>query len=144
MELPDELLCVFSAEVSEQADSYRIEIPKREVHTGDVEPGAVHRVALFATDSNDTAPEGASRDRSESRSDPEPRTEPRPPVEEGEQRTVDIEDIGEQGDGIARVERGFVIIVPDTEQGERVTIEVTDVQQNVAFAEVVERENYYV
>ncbi|WP_226013520.1 TRAM domain-containing protein [Halomicrobium salinisoli] len=144
MELPDELLCVFSAEVSEQADSYRIEVPKREVETGDVRPGDVHRVAVFATDSTDEASEGDSRDRSESRSGPEPRGEPRPPVEEGEQRTVDIEDIGEQGDGIARVERGFVIIVPDTEQGERVTIEVTDVQQNVAFGEVVERENYYV
>jgi len=143
MELPDELLCVFSAEVSEQADSYRIEVPKREVETGDVQAGEVHRVALFATDATGSASEDASRDRSESRSGPESRGEPRPPVEEGEQRTVEIEDIGEQGDGIARVERGFVIIVPDTDQGERVAIEVTDVQQNVAFGEVVERKSYY-
>jgi predicted RNA-binding protein with TRAM domain len=65
------------------------------------------------------------------------------PVEEGEERTVEIEDIGEQGDGITRVERGFVVIVPDTEQGERVTVEITDVRENVAFAEVVERRSYY-
>jgi len=63
-----------------------------------------------------------------------------PPVAEGEQRTVEIEDIGDQGDGITRVERGFVVIVPDTEQGERVTIEITNVAKTVAFAEVVEGE----
>jgi predicted RNA-binding protein with TRAM domain len=56
---------------------------------------------------------------------------------------VEIEDIGEQGDGITRVERGFVVIVPDTEQGERVNIEITDVGENVAFAEVTERVSYY-
>ena len=56
---------------------------------------------------------------------------------------MDIEDIGEQGDGIARVERGFVVVVPDTEQGERITIEITDVRENVGFAEVVDREDYY-
>ena len=68
---------------------------------------------------------------------------PAPPVEEGETRTVEIENIGDQGDGITRVERGFVVIVPDTEQGERVAIEITDVRENVAFAEVVERVSYY-
>ena len=31
----------------------------------------------------------------------------------------------------------------DTEQGERVTVEITDVRENVAFAEVVERVSYY-
>jgi predicted RNA-binding protein with TRAM domain len=67
----------------------------------------------------------------------------KPPVEEGEQRDVEIEDIGEQGDGISRVDRGFVVIVPDTEQGERVTVQITDVRENVAFAEVVERLSYY-
>jgi predicted RNA-binding protein with TRAM domain len=54
-----------------------------------------------------------------------------------------IEDIGEQGDGITRVERGFVVIVPDTKASERVTVEITNVQQNVAFAEVVDRLSYY-
>ncbi|QZP39579.1 TRAM domain-containing protein [Halobaculum magnesiiphilum] len=65
--------------------------------------------------------------------------EPEPPVDRGDEVTVDIEGIGDQGDGIARVDRGYVIIVPDTEKGERVRIRVTSVKQNVAFAEVVER-----
>jgi len=67
----------------------------------------------------------------------------RPPVEEGETRRVEIQDLGDQGDGITRVERGFVVIVPDTDQGERVEIEITDVRENVAFGDVVERLSYY-
>lgn len=62
-----------------------------------------------------------------------------PPVSEGETREVDIESLDNQGDGIAKIERGFVIIVPDTGVGERVTIEIADVRLNVAFAEVVDR-----
>lgn len=50
-----------------------------------------------------------------------------PAVEEGERRSVEINDLGEQGDGIASVERGYIIIVPDTEPQERVTVEVTSV-----------------
>jgi len=35
------------------------------------------------------------------------------------------------------------VIAPDTEVGERVTVEITDVRANVAFAEVVERKSTY-
>jgi predicted RNA-binding protein with TRAM domain len=70
----------------------------------------------------------------------EPSSEPQPPVEPGELRYVEIEDIGKQGDGIARVERGYVIIVPDTEIGERVKIEVVEVKSNFAVGEVIEEE----
>lgn len=35
------------------------------------------------------------------------------------------------------------MIVPDTKQGERVQIRISDVQKSVAFAEVVERVSYY-
>jgi len=35
------------------------------------------------------------------------------------------------------------VIVPDTKETERVTIEITGVRENVAFAEVVERVSYY-
>lgn len=76
---------------------------------------------------------------SDNTSDPERTADPEPPVDRGDEVTVDIEGIGDQGDGIARVDRGYVIIVPDTEKGERVQIRVTSVKQNVAFAEVVER-----
>jgi predicted RNA-binding protein with TRAM domain len=68
---------------------------------------------------------------------------PEPPVAEGETRTVEIEDVGDQGDGLTRVDRGFVVIVPDTEVGERVRIEIEDVRDTVAFGTVVERVSYY-
>lgn len=134
MQIPDDLLCLFSARVDEQRGSYILEVPKEEVTTGDVQVGDVHRVAVFATDTNETT-----------RSTPEvvQNRESLAPVEKGDQRTVDIEDIGEQGDGIARTDRGYVLVVPDTEQGERVTVEVTDVSESVGFADVVERKPYY-
>ena len=53
-----------------------------------------------------------------------------------------IEILGDAGDGIARVEHGYVIIVPNTDVGERVRIEITDARENVGFANVVERIDY--
>lgn len=146
MEIPEQLLCLFSAEVEQRDGSYVVEIPKREFELDTINEGETYRVGVLSrptksTDREKTKPK--SRSGSE-RSPPEPtRGPPEPPVEEGETRVVEIEDIGEQGDGITRVERGYVVIVPDTEKGERVRIEITDVQQNVAFAEVVERISYY-
>ncbi|WP_254821393.1 TRAM domain-containing protein [Haloglomus halophilum] len=140
MEIPDQLRCLFSAQVTEADGTYRLEIPEQEVQLGGLSEGGTYRVALLdaASDTEDgRAPTEPARDH------PEERDHPEPPVEEGETLTVDIEDIGDQGDGITRVERGFVVIVPDTEQGERVRIEITDVQQTVAFADVIERLSYY-
>ncbi|MFP9061994.1 TRAM domain-containing protein [Natrialbaceae archaeon A-chndr2] len=133
MEIPDNLLCLFNADVIKERDSYIIEIPDCEIETGNLQEGENYRVALLGTT---PTPKEDSTQRREVDG-------PEPPVEEGETRTVDIEGTGEQGDGIARVERGYVIIVPDTEKGERVTIEITDVKETVGFAEVVERKDYY-
>ena len=129
MEISDKLLCLFNADVRDEDDRYVVEIPKREVETGAIDPGETYRVALISraveSPSEPTDAEG-------------PTSEPQPPVEPGELRYVEIEDIGKQGDGIARVERGYVIIVPDTEVGERVKIEVTEVKSNFAVGEVIE------
>ena len=132
MEISNELLCLFSADVSADGDRYVVEVPKREVETGDVEPGKTYRVALIDADAAEA--EASASDESEST----PPGEPQPPVEEGEIRYVEIEDIGKQGDGIARVERGYVIIVPGAEVGERVKVEVTEVKSNFAVGEVIE------
>jgi predicted RNA-binding protein with TRAM domain len=129
VEISDKLLCLFNADVRDEDDRYVVEIPKREVETGAIDPGETYRVALISraveSPSEPTDAEG-------------PTSEPQPPVEPGELRYVEIEDIGKQGDGIARVERGYVIIVPDTEVGERVKIEVTEVKSNFAVGEVIE------
>ncbi|ARS89381.1 TRAM domain-containing protein [Natrarchaeobaculum aegyptiacum] len=131
MEISEKLLCLFSTEVSTEEDRYVIEVPRQEVETGDVEAGEVYRVALIsraeaaeASDANENSSQVPS--------------EPQPPVDVGETRYVEIEDIGKQGDGIARVERGYVIIVPGADVGERVKIEVTEVKSNFAVGEIIE------
>lgn len=58
------------------------------------------------------------------------------PVNVGDTYDVTIEDVGKEGDGIARIE-GFVIFVPNTKKGETVKVRVTKVSRRVGFAEVV-------
>lgn len=128
LEISDKLLCLFNAEVREEDEKYIVEVPRREIETGTVETDEIYRVALISRE------EVAETEDTESRSS----TEPQPPVEAGELRYVEIEDIGKQGDGIARVERGYVIIVPDAETGERVKIEITEVKSNFAVGEIIE------
>jgi len=135
MEVPEKLRCLFSAQAEQRDGSSVIEVPKQEIRRGEIEPGATYRVAIL--------PSPSETESAEPETDSErARGPPAPPVEDGDTREVEIEDIGEQGDGIARVERGFVVIVPDTELGERVTVEITEVQQNVAFADVIERQTH--
>ena len=136
MEISEQLLCLFSGRVEERDGSFVVEVPEQELRLGDLQADETYRVAVLPS----SATNEADNTDIDSQSEQTPQT---PPVEEGEQRTVEIEDIGDQGDGITRVERGFVVIVPDTKQSERVTIEITDVRENVAFAEVVERVSYY-
>ncbi|RXK47042.1 TRAM domain-containing protein [Halorientalis pallida] len=136
MDIPDQLRCLFSASVEKRNGSAVIEIPEQEVQSGDLQLSQTYRVAVLAAPTADENTDTGATPQSTNT----PHTSP---VQEGEQRTVEIEDIGEQGDGITRVERGFVVIVPESKQGERVTIEITDVQRNVAFAEVIKRFHYY-
>ncbi|QFU84444.1 TRAM domain-containing protein [Natronorubrum aibiense] len=135
MEVPDNLLCLYNAELEEQDDSYVIEVPAREVSTNQIASGEVCRAAVLQRETRDTNNHSTESDRQNTA-----QSAPEPPVEEGERRTVTIEDVGDQGDGIARVERGYVIIVPDTKLGDQVVIEIENVRQNVAFADVVGQE----
>ncbi|WP_227777713.1 TRAM domain-containing protein [Haladaptatus pallidirubidus] len=130
MEIPDKLLCLFSECIEEQEETYTITVPKEELTDGAIQENGTYRVALIRPASNAT----------DSVESTQLHDNPAPPVEEGEHRSVEIEGIGDQGDGIARVERGYIVIVPDTEQHEQVGIEITDVTPTVAFAEVVDRE----
>ena len=130
MEISDKLLCLFSADVRREDDRYVIEVPRREVETGSIDADETYRVALISREPVEETAEEATA----------PSTEPQPPVEVGELRYVEIEDIGKQGDGIARVERGYVIIVPGAEIGDRVKIEVTEVKSNFAVGEIIEED----
>lgn len=136
MELSDNLMCLFSGRVEQRDGTYVVEIPERELEVGTLDDETTYRFAVLSIPSRS----GPSPSVSSSTDAPaRPDDSPDPPVAEGDTREVEIEDLGDQGDGITRVERGFVVIVPDTEPGERVQIEITDVRDNVAFGEVVAR-----
>ena len=122
----DTLLCLFSGEITSE-DSHVVEIPRREIERGVVEPGEEYRIALVS-----------ATETSERRSGRHGQSDARSPVEPGEIRYVEIEDLGKQGDGIARVERGYVIIVPGSTVGQRAKIEITDVKPNFAVATILE------
>ncbi|MDR5673377.1 SAM-dependent methyltransferase [Halalkaliarchaeum sp. AArc-GB] len=59
------------------------------------------------------------------------------PVEAGDRLTVEIVDLGREGDGIARVE-GYTLFVPGTEEGETVEVVVDDVKPRFGFAKRVD------
>ncbi len=141
MEFLEEFQCLFSAQIETHGESYHIEVPEQELRVGDLEAGKTYRVAIVSE------PSASGREHCETestqRSAPSAASYPEQPVQVGEQRTVEIESLGDQGDGIARIERGFVVIVPDTEKGERVRVKITEVRTNVAFGEVEKRLSYY-
>ncbi|KZX48861.1 MULTISPECIES: TRAM domain-containing protein [unclassified Haloarcula] len=171
MATDSDLHCLFTASVEEQNDSYVVEIPKQEVELGTLAPGTLYRIALFQSAASAPTPQSQSHSspepRSNSQSEPEPQSnsqsksetqsdsrsdgrsrEPEfapssPPVAEGETRVVEIENIGDKGDGVARIDGGYVVIVSDADVGERLRVEMDQVRENVAFAEVVERLPYY-
>ena len=59
------------------------------------------------------------------------------PLNEGEEYDVKIEDVGRDGDGIAKVE-GFIVFVNGAKKGDEVKIRINSVRRNFAFADVVE------
>ena len=130
VEIPDSLLCLFTARLEEHDDSVVFEIPREEVELETLAAGETYGVAVASAPASADAADERNRDATE-------RSAPEPPVEVGEVRAVEIESIGDQGDGIAKVERGYVVIVPDTEPGDEVTVEVENVKENVAFAQVL-------
>lgn len=56
------------------------------------------------------------------------------PVRVGDELEVTIEDVGSEGDGIAKVD-GFTLFVGGAEEGETLDVRVDDVKPNFAFAQ---------
>jgi len=160
VEITDSLACLYTGRVESRGDDYVVTVPASEIEHGSVSVGETYRIAVLdraeAADdaSTESADGGASSGPAgdgtagESSSDDGQRptsrgaagaVQPDPPVSEGEVRDVTIETLGDKGDGIAKIERGYVVIVPDAEPGEEPTVEITSVRENVSFANVVEK-----
>lgn len=138
VEVPESLQSLFSATVEKRGETYTLEVPQTEIDHGAISPGETYRIGVLTQrqSSTKTADERTAQEQpapSERNSGP-----PAPPVTEGEVRDVTIETVGDQGDGIAKVERGYVVIIPGAQPGDEPTVEIDQVQENVAFASVVE------
>ena len=137
-EIPDSLRLLFTSKVEHSNGRYLVEIPEDQIERADpaVSPNESYRVAII--DPVEDSEESPHIDASQ----PERETEQKqgPPVEEGEVRTVTIETLGDQGDGIAKVERGYVLIVPGGQPGDELTVRVEQVRENVGFAEMIRGE----
>lgn len=59
-----------------------------------------------------------------------------PPVSEGDEVAVNIESVGDKGDGVARVD-GFVIFVEGAKTGQLLNVRIKKVLSSVAFATIV-------
>jgi predicted RNA-binding protein with TRAM domain len=133
MNISDDLLCLYSATIDRQDGSYLIEVPEREIRNGDLSVEEVYKIALIATspDRTEATQDSAERQRPD-------KSGPSPPVEEGDIREVEIEGLGEQGDGVGKIDGGYVVIVPETEPGDVVTVEIETVRSNFAIAETIQ------
>lgn len=144
MELPDDLLALYSAELELDDGRPILSVPERELDVGDLVAGERYRIAVLparsgASGASERGTRSPSRSRSRSSSG-RARSHDGPPVEVGQTRDVEIEDVGDQGDGIARIGPGYVVFVPNTAVGDRVTVEITEARENFAFATVREGE----
>jgi predicted RNA-binding protein with TRAM domain len=141
VQLPDRLECLFSASVEQRGDSYSIEVPRSELERGEISSTETYRVAVLPRTPQNRDTDTHQREDSVSTAESIPTASQTPPVSEGDVREVTIETIGDRGDGIAKVERGYVVIVPGTRPDDEVTIEITNARENVAFAQVRDVEN---
>ena len=132
VEIPDQLECLFSASVTDTGDSYSIEVPQNELDAGTIAAGETYRVVIL----EDTEPAESDDPQDGSSKNSTTSATPQPPISQGEIREVTIETLGDQGDGIAKIERGYVLIVPGARPDDEVTVEITDVRENFAFTSV--------
>ena len=127
--IPASLKAVISGTVTERNGEYVIELPPSEIELDGIRTGETYRVAIHEHgepngDQQKAAPQRTSRP-------------PEPPVQAGDIVDVTVEAVGDEGDGIAKVDRGYVLIVPGGRPGDELSVRVERVHENVGFASVV-------
>jgi predicted RNA-binding protein with TRAM domain len=136
IKISDSLRSLFSAQIEERDGSYIVDVPASEIEHDSLAADETYRVAILKSESSTNKKTQEEQPQSAGQ-EPTP-TLDGPPVDEGEVRDVTIETTGDQGDGIAKVERGYVVIVPGGQPGDEPTVEIEQVKENVAFASIVE------
>lgn len=135
VEIPKQLECLFTASVTDEGDSYSIEVPKNELDAGAISAGETYQIAIleahYSNEDTDMATDTDANYQAATSSHPDP------PVSKGDVREVTIESLGDRGDGIAKIDRGYVVIVPGGRPDDEVTIEIQQTRANVAFAEIL-------
>ena len=139
IEIPDSLRSLFNAQIKERDGSYVVDIPASEIEHDALAADETYRIAILASESS--TEQKTQQDQHQSTPQEVAPTSQGPPVDEGEVRDVTIETMGDQGDCIAKVERGYVVIVPGGQPGDKPTVEIEQVQENVAFASIVEHDS---
>lgn len=122
--------CKYTAQIERTGNQYVIEVPSREVDLGTLSLDDVCQVTLTIREHDHASPDSTSSSTDS--------TGDEVPVSVGEQLTVEIEDTGQHGDGITRVDQGYVLIIPGSEVGDEVTVEVQQTNPTYGFAEVVD------
>jgi predicted RNA-binding protein with TRAM domain len=136
VKIPDDLRTLFSARLERQNDQYVFEVPAAEVENGTVDVGDNYRIAVVPTETPAREPEAEPGRARESTSDRDV-SDDDAPVEEGEQLRVEIDELGDEGDGVATI-GGFVIFVDGAMPGDRPFVEIDNVSDTMAFATVVD------
>lgn len=146
--IPSELQALFTGNIDKDTESgeYNLSIPEVEVEQGLLDTDEPYQIAVLnhgddtqpdtstasspiqQHSSTDTSSPASNSHRSQSRNGSEP------PIEEGETLSnVTIESLGDEGDGVATVGDGFVLIVENVEVGDTVDVHVNTVMPTVAF-----------
>lgn len=131
----DAVACRYTAQVDTDSDGYHIPVPDAEVEFGPLSTNGAYRVTIEHVDGQSQREGGDHRADQAQTATEEPGGQA--PVREGERLNVEIEDLGQQGDGIARVGPGYVLIVPGSDIDDQLTVEVQQVTPSFGFAEAV-------
>lgn len=135
----DNVYCVVPVIVELVDGRYVIEIPDSVMENGGIDRGEVCRVAMLEPASkHGGGSEGDSLSQTGYTKGVGSRGEG-PPVSVEDILELEITSVGDQGDGVARTEEGYVIFVPGTHKGDRVAVEIREVNPQYAFGDVIPR-----
>lgn len=132
VEVPNRLCSLFTASLDERDGEHVVRIPASVIENDEIDPSESYRIAVL------DRPGSSRRSDPQSDDDRSGSADRGPPVAENDVLTVTVNAVGDQGDGIAKVDRGYVLIVSDAAPGDEVSVRVETVKPNVAFASVVD------